>query len=93
MFAVHPGIVEAEAGRGAIVPMFNPFAKDKGYLTGGVTLYLQKPKADYLRGGFYSVNWNLDEMEVHKSEIAEKNLLKLAFLNAQLAPGGNKWSD
>jgi hypothetical protein len=39
-----------------VVAHFTPFAKDKGLLTGGVTLHLQKLEADHLRGGFLSVN-------------------------------------
>ena len=55
VFSVHPGIVEA-ADRGMIVDAFTPFAKDKQALTGGVSLWLSKPKAHFLNGGFLSVN-------------------------------------
>lgn len=92
VFSIHPGIVEAEAGRGMVVPHFTPFAKDKGLLTGGVTLYLQKPEADHLRGGFFSVNWDVGELEEHKSEIVDKKLLKLSFINATLGASGYDWS-
>ncbi|MCJ1423336.1 hypothetical protein MMC29_001219 [Sticta canariensis] len=92
VFSVHPGLVEAEEGRGSVVPQLTPFAKDKALLFGGVSLYLQKPEADFLRGGYISVNWDLEELEVHKGEIAEKKLIKLGFLNGQLAPGGYHWA-
>lgn len=85
-------MVEAEEGRGIVVPPLTPFAKDKALLFGGVSLYLQKPEADYLRGGFISVNWDLEELEGHSGEVAEKKLIKLAFLNGQLAPGGYAWA-
>lgn len=85
-------MVEAENGRGMVVPAFTPFAKDKGLLTGGITLYLDKPEADHLRGGFISVNWDVAELEAHKTEIKEKKLLKLAFLNGGLSPTGYSWS-
>lgn len=84
-------MVEAEEGHGMVVPALTPFAKDKGLLFGGVSLYLQKPKADFLRGGFFSVNWDLDELEAHEAEVTEKKMLNLAFLNAQLAPGRYRW--
>lgn len=84
-------MVEAEDGRGMVVPPLTPFAKDKSLLFGGVSLYLQKPEADFLRGGFFSVNWDLQELEAHKGEVAEKKLTKLAFLNGPLAPGGYNW--
>lgn len=39
-----------------VVPAFTPIAKDTQALTGGLTLYLASPKADYLRGGFVNAN-------------------------------------
>lgn len=57
VFTVHPGIVAVtETSRGAVVDALTPFAKDKGIQTGGLSLYLAQEKADYLRGGFISVN-------------------------------------
>ncbi|CAD0031424.1 unnamed protein product [Aureobasidium pullulans] len=89
VFTLHPGIVAAtESKRGMVVDAFTPFAKDPGMLTGAVSLYLATPKAEYLRGGFSSVNWDVEEMEAHKDEIKERKLLKLAFLNGKLGPEG-----
>jgi len=84
-------MVEAHDGRGMVVPAFTPFAKDKGLLMGGVTLYLDTPDADHLRGGFYSVNWEIEELEEHGGIVKEEKLLKLAFLNGKLGPGGYGW--
>jgi NAD(P)-dependent dehydrogenase (short-subunit alcohol dehydrogenase family) len=57
VFTVHPGIVGVtETNRGAVVDALTPFAKDKGIQTGGLSLYLAQKRADYLRGGFISVN-------------------------------------
>lgn len=57
VFTVHPGIVGVtETGRGAVVDALTPFAKDKGIQTGGLSLYLARQKADYLRGCFISAN-------------------------------------
>ncbi|KAF2203256.1 NAD(P)-binding protein [Delitschia confertaspora ATCC 74209] len=93
VFTVHPGIVAAtETNRGMVVESLTPFAIDKGIQTGGLSLYLAQPKADYLKGSFISVNWDVDELEAHKSEITEKQLLKLGFLKAQLGPEGHPWS-
>lgn len=92
MFSIHPGIVEAENGRGGIVDTFTPFAKDKQALTAAFTLWLQKEEANFLRGGYVSVNWDVEEMQKHKDEIVEGKLLKLAFLNAKLGPDGQPWS-
>lgn len=92
VFSVHPGIVEAENGRGAIVEQFLPFSKDKPRLTGGLAVYLTTSKADFLRGGYIHANWDVEELEEHQSEIQEKKLGKLGFLNGQLQPGGYPWS-
>jgi len=57
VFTVHPGIVAAtESKRGMVVDQLTPFAHDKGIQTGGLSLYLAQPKADYLKGSFLSVN-------------------------------------
>ncbi|KAI4942641.1 hypothetical protein J4E91_009810 [Alternaria rosae] len=93
VFTVHPGIVAAtESKRGMVVDQLTPFAHDKGIQTGGLSLYLTQPKADYLKGSFVSVNWDVNEMEAHKQEITEQKLLKLGFLNAKLGPEGHPWS-
>lgn len=57
MFAVHPGIVGvSESKRGMVVDALTPFALDRGIQTGGLSLYLASEKAEFLRGGFVSVN-------------------------------------
>ncbi|KAI4598851.1 hypothetical protein KJ359_002744 [Pestalotiopsis sp. 9143b] len=91
VFSVHPGLVVAEGGRGSVVEAFAPFTRDKSALTGGLTLYLDTPRADFLRGGYIHANWDVSEMEAHKDEIVEKKLVRLGFLNAQLQPGGYEW--
>jgi len=86
-FSLAPGNVKSNMTH----PAFGPFAIDDGRLTGGLSLYLSTPKADYLKGGLCSVNWDVREMEAHKKEITEKGLVKLAFLNAKLGPEGHSW--
>jgi len=54
-FALSPGNVESPLTN----PMFLPFAKDTGALSGGWTLYLATQKAEYLKGGFLNVNCKL----------------------------------
>lgn len=92
VFSVHPGMVEAEGGRGMVVPSFLAFSKDKAALTGGLAVYLCTPKADFLKGGYVHSNWDVDELEKHQDEIAEKKLVTLGFLNGQLQPGGYPWA-
>ncbi|KAF2625216.1 hypothetical protein BU25DRAFT_473747 [Macroventuria anomochaeta] len=93
VFTVHLGsMVVTETNCGAMVDASTPFAKDKGIQTGGLSLYLAQKRADYLRGSFISVNWDVTEMGAHQEEIKEQKLLKLAFLGAKLEPDGHPWS-
>ena len=90
VFSVHPGIVAAD-DRGAVVDAFTPFAKDKQALTGGFLLWLDTPRATFARGGYLSVNWDVEEMEAHADEIREGKLNQLGFLNAKLGLEGHPW--
>lgn len=92
VFSVHPGMVEAENGRGMVVEALLPFSKDKPGLTGALAVYLATDKADFLRGGYIHANWDVEELEAHKDEIAEKKLVKLGFINGKMQPGGYPWS-
>jgi NAD(P)-dependent dehydrogenase (short-subunit alcohol dehydrogenase family) len=85
VFTLHPGIVSTDLTD----PDFEPFALDEVELAGHLSLYLAQPRADYLRGSFVSVNWDVTEMEAHKEEIAEKKLLKMSWLPV-LPVGGGK---
>ena len=74
-----------------MVPVFTPFAKDKPALTAAVTLYLQQAKTDFLRGGYYSVNWDIEELIQHQQEVKEEKMLQLGFINGKMQPGGYAW--
>ena len=83
-----------------IVDSLTPFALDKGIQTGGLSLYLAQPKADYLKGSFVSVNSHLHwvaefggSRHEWDAEITEQKLLKLAFLGAKLGIEGHPWSN
>ena len=76
VFTVAPGLVAT----GNTAPAFTPYAFDHADLTGMLALYLSQPKADYLRGSFVSVNWDVTEMEAQKDEIVEKKFLKSSWL-------------
>lgn len=92
VFSVHPGVVAAENGRRVVLDDYKPFALDTAALTAGLTLWLETPKADFLKGGYIGSNWDVNELEQHKAEIQDKKLVKLGFLNGQLQPGGYNWS-
>ena len=52
VFTVSPGNVPSQLTK----PEFLPYAKDSGGLMGGFSLYLNYDRADYLKGGYLSVN-------------------------------------
>ncbi|KAF2006227.1 NAD(P)-binding protein [Amniculicola lignicola CBS 123094] len=84
-FSLHPGIVPT-----TISPeLFQKQAVDPPEMAGGLSLYLATPKAEFLRGSYITVNWDVEEMERNAEEIKEKRLLKTAFLNGQLRPEGH----
>lgn len=91
-FSIHPGIVQAYDGRGMVIDAMTPFAKDQPGLTAAFSLYLLKPEADVLRGGYASVNWDVEDIEKHAEEIKEGRLLKLGFINAKVGPEGHPWA-
>ncbi|PVH92219.1 NAD(P)-binding protein [Periconia macrospinosa] len=84
-FALSPGNVASPLTN----PAFLPFAKDTGALAGGWSLFLASQRADYMKGGFLNVNWDVEEMDAHKEAIGEGNLLRLGFIKAQLGPSGH----
>ncbi|PVH78707.1 NAD(P)-binding protein [Cadophora sp. DSE1049] len=86
-FTLSPGIAET----GMTNEFFRPFAKDDVRLVGMMALFLVNERADFLRGGFVSVNWDVREMEKNREEIVEKRLLKLGRIPAQL--GGVGFND
>ncbi len=68
--------------------IWTPFAKDHADLTGMLALYLAQPRADYLKGTFIGVNWDVEEMELQKDLIFDKKLLQTSWLPVLPAAGG-----
>ena len=84
-FTLSPGITET----GMTNEFFRPFAKDDVRMVGMMALWLMQERADFLKGGFVSVNWDVKEMEENRQEIAEKQLVKLGWIPAKLGEGGH----
>ncbi|KAF2111785.1 short chain dehydrogenase-like protein [Lophiotrema nucula] len=84
IFSLLPGIAITEMTD----PAFFDFAQDKPEQTGALALFLATPRADYLKGGLTSINWDLQEMEEHKKEI-EDGLLKIKWHPILPASGGS----
>jgi len=87
VFMLIPGIVQTEM----TVDAMKPYAKDSPNLTGGWTLFLSTQRAEWMRGGIVSVNWDIKEMEDHKDQIVRDKLLCRGFLNAKLGKDGHPW--
>ncbi|KAI0485120.1 NAD(P)-binding protein [Xylariaceae sp. FL0804] len=87
VFTLIPGIVSTEM----TVDSLKPYAKDTPEISAGWTLLLSTPRAEWMRGGIISVNWDVEEMEAHKDQIIRDNLFSRAFLNAKLGKDGHPW--
>ncbi|KAI0475217.1 NAD(P)-binding protein [Xylariaceae sp. FL0804] len=87
-FTLFPGIID-----GGMTPMqYRALASDDPMLSGGASLFLCTPRAEWMRGCILSVNWDIEEMEAHREEIERDALNKMAFLNAKTGKGGHPWS-
>ena len=84
-FSLSPGIIQT----GMTSDMFKPFAKDHVELPGMMALYLSQERADFLKGGFVGINWDIKELEANKEEIVEKKLLKMHWMPAKFGQGGH----
>lgn len=84
-FSLSPGIPLT----GLTGDEFKPFAKDHVDMPGMMCLYLSQQRADYLRGSWVGINWDVKEMEEHREEILKKKLLKVKWLPAEFGKGGH----
>ncbi|ORY59302.1 uncharacterized protein BCR38DRAFT_351965 [Pseudomassariella vexata] len=83
-FTTSPGIVLTKQ----ITPAYMKYAVDHPQLLGSLTLYLAQPRADYLRGDYVSVNWDMEELETYKDDIVKRKLLKTSWLPIMPIGGG-----
>jgi hypothetical protein len=60
-------------------------------LAAGLNLYLASPRSDFLRGRYTTANWDVDELEAHKDEIIEKDMLRVK-LAAEYGSNGYAWN-
>ncbi|KAI1327020.1 NAD(P)-binding protein [Xylariaceae sp. FL0255] len=88
VFMLIPGIVMTDM----TIDALKPYAKDSPGLSASWTLFLSTPRAEWMRGGIVSANWDIEEMEAHKDQIVGENLLSRAFLNAKLGKDGHPWT-
>ncbi|KAI1394295.1 NAD(P)-binding protein [Hypoxylon trugodes] len=88
-FTLLPGLLKTSM----TAKQYLPFAQDNPMLSGGMSLFLCTPRADWMKGCVMSVNWDIEEMELHKEEIQREGRNKLTYLNAQLRKGGHPWEN
>ena len=82
-----PGIVQT-AMVTATENHFAKYAHDHADLTGLLALHLSSARADFLKGGLTSINWDVEEMEAHKDEITKQKLLQIKWIPLLPASGG-----
>lgn len=83
-FSLFPGIVQTNL----LEDQFLKYGHDHVDMTGMLSLYLSTPRADYLKGGLSSINWDVEEMEAHKDEITSQRLLNIKWVPILPASGG-----
>ncbi|OAL50017.1 NAD(P)-binding protein [Pyrenochaeta sp. DS3sAY3a] len=74
VFSVQPGVVETELNRVSKVP-----GQDDVALPGHFNVWLASPEAEFLKGKFVWVNWDVDELKAHAEEIKESMLLRIGL--------------
>ncbi|KAK5058537.1 hypothetical protein LTR84_010800 [Exophiala bonariae] len=83
-FTLLPGVAKTPMLAG----QFLKFGLDHVDMTGMLALYLSTSRAEFLRGGLTSVNWDIEETEAHKEEILAGRLLDLKWVQILPAGGG-----
>jgi hypothetical protein len=63
---------------GASIPMIAPFLYDTVELASGTAVWLCSGDRKFLSGRYFSVNWDVEELEARRDEIIKKNLFSSA---------------
>ncbi|KAL8276747.1 hypothetical protein RQP46_010856 [Phenoliferia psychrophenolica] len=76
VFAMHPGAIPTALSFGALKENARQGLVDTVELAAGAILWLAtQPKADFLRGKYFSANWDVDEVVAHEDKITANDLL------------------
>ena len=70
------------------VSSFEAYGHDHIDMTGLLSLYLASPRADFMKGGLTSINWDVEEMEAHQDDISQQRLLDIKWMPILPASGG-----
>jgi NAD(P)-dependent dehydrogenase (short-subunit alcohol dehydrogenase family) len=74
--SIHPGAVETDMGKKSGLkgmPHTDPV------LSANFILWSTSPEAEFLKGRFAWVNWDVEELKAKKQEILDKNLLQYSI--------------
>ncbi|KAK5055423.1 hypothetical protein LTR84_013173 [Exophiala bonariae] len=85
VFNVHPGMAKSSVLRKEL----EIYARDTPELFGSTTVWLADQEADFLRGRFMVVNWDVDELIKHQQEIWDEGLLKSQPFKGNIGEGGH----
>ncbi|KAL4736098.1 hypothetical protein BDV11DRAFT_173214 [Aspergillus similis] len=79
-----PGMVATDMG--ASIPMIKPFLYDTVELASGAAVWLCSGDRKFLSGRYFSVNWDVEELEARREEIVEKNLFSSGVRRGDKVP-------
>ncbi|KAK6452859.1 hypothetical protein FP744_10009110 [Trichoderma asperellum] len=74
VFNIQPGVVTTELNEVSGIP-----GQDDVALPAHFHVWLASPEAEFLKGRFVWVNWDVDELKSHANEIKESMLLKVVL--------------
>ncbi|KAF3932685.1 C-factor [Dactylella cylindrospora] len=77
--AIHPGGVKTELGMN-MPEYMHELLTDSAELAADTLVWLAKERREWLKGRFFSVNWDVVEVEGKKKEIVDKDLLKFRMV-------------
>ncbi|GKZ33559.1 hypothetical protein AbraIFM66950_003464 [Aspergillus brasiliensis] len=83
-----PGMVATDMGNN--VPIIAPFLHDTVELASGAAVWLCSGDRKFLSGRYFSVNWDVEELEARREEIVEKNLLSSGVRRGDTVPAADE---
>jgi NAD(P)-dependent dehydrogenase (short-subunit alcohol dehydrogenase family) len=73
--SIHPGRIKTEIGM-QVPTEFHHMLKDSLGLPSDTVVWLCKERRDWLNGRYVSANWDMEELEAKKEDIAARDVLK-----------------
>lgn len=73
--SVHPGRIKTEVGM-RVPEKFHHMLKDTLDLPSDTVVWLCKERREWMNGRYVSANWDMEELEAKKEDIAARDVLK-----------------